>query len=322
MIIYWPQNQNNDLNLAVSHLFTQTYNKFFFGLFNKTNYYLAFDIFSQYTKRQLLVEILIELEVLIIDIIELNLSTQEVERLSKQILLQLIDTTLKRLFCLLKVKEIDYPIDFHLECNQLFFHENSYVLHILLTYLVFGSENIEKHIFPFNNSKTPFYHVKVLFENMIIQTANIITFNLLENSKSVKKIYSLIYGNKISYCKYQSIRKISDFKNNLISCNLINFYIHYPQNIFCNKYSVWLFSSKGIVRKYIYFNRGYEYMRLSNYQLGSIIYLEMQDFVLPRLNRCIILIGKLIIYVFTKIIGKNFNTCLKHVYQKINIQKY
>ena len=87
MIMYWPNKQSIDLNLAVSHLFTQTYRKFFFSLFNKTNYRLAFDIFSQHTKRQILVEMLIELEILIIDIIELDLSARELEQLSNQILL-------------------------------------------------------------------------------------------------------------------------------------------------------------------------------------------------------------------------------------------
>jgi len=322
MIIHWPNKQSIDLNLAVSHLFTQTYRKFFFSLSNKTNHYLAFDIFSQYTKKQMLIEVLIELEILIIDIIELNLNVRELEQLSSQILLHLINATFKRLFYRLQIQTNNLTINFCLKCNKLFFYENSYAAHILFTYLVFGSESISCHIFPFANDKTPFYHIKVLFENIIIQTANIITFNLLENSKSVKKIYSLVYSAKISYRSDQSIRKISDFKNNLMSCNLINLYIHYPQNIYCSRYAIHLLSPKGIISKHIYFNRVHEYIKLSNCQLGSVIYLEAQDFIIPRLNRFIILIGRLIIYIFTKIISKNFNKSVKNIYEKLNIQKY
>ena len=322
MIMYWPNKQSIDLNLAVSHLFTQTYRKFFFSLFNQTNHYLAFDIFGQYTKRQIMIEILIELEILIIDIIELNLRVRELEQLNNQILLHLINATSKRLFYPLQIQETNFSINFYLRCNKLFFYENSYAVHILLTYLVFGSESISCNVFPFPSDKTSFYHVKVLFENIIIQTASIITFNLLESSKSIKKIYSLIYNTKISYRSYQSIRKISDFKNNLMSYNFISLYIHYPQNVYCSRYNVYLLSSKGIISKYIYFNRSHEYVKLSNYQLGSVIYLETQDFIIPRLNRFVILIGKLITYIFTKIISKNFNAGIKNIYKKLNIQQY
>lgn len=321
MVIYWPNKQSIELNLAVSNLFAQTYQKIFFKLSSKTSSCLPIDIFSQYTKKQLLIELLIEFEILVIDIIELNLSTKEVKKLNDQILLHLVNTVTERITSQLCVKEIN-SINFHFNYNKLFFQEHSFPAYILLTYLIFGSENIARHIFPFRREKTPFYHVKALFENLVIQISNVITFNLLENSESIQKTHYLTGDKYMLRCNHRSIRKISNFKNNLISNNLISFYVHYPHSIYCGKYKVCLLSSKGIIYKHIYLNRACEYLQLSNYQLSSIIYLEIQDFIVPRINRFIALIGRLIIYVFIEIISKNLNITIKHIIAKFNMKKY
>lgn len=322
MITYWPNRQSVDLNLAVSNLFAQAYQKLSFELSSKTNDYLAIDILSEQTKRQLLIELLTELEILIVDIIELNLSTKELKQLNDHILLHFLNTATRRLITKLQIQKTNFYIGFHLKYNQLFFQEHSCAFYILLAYLVFGSESILCYTFPFRNKKTPFYHVKALFENAIIQASNITAFNLIENSKSIQTIYSLIYNSKIAHSKYHSIRKISNFKNNLIGNSLINTYMHYPQSIYCGKYNICLLSSKGIIRKYIYLNRSYNYLELSNYQLGSVLYLEIQDFIIPRFNKLISLIGKLIIYVFSEIFSKNFSSSLRYIIKKISEKKY
>lgn len=321
MITYWPSKQSINLNAAVSNIFTQTYQKLLLDLCNKTNRRTPLDVFNKYIKRQILLELLIELEILVVDIIELNISIHELKQLNNQALLYLINTTGKRLLDFLERHEANFSLSFRLQYNRLFFHEHSNSTSIVLTYLIFGSENVSEDAFPFKNNKTPVYHVKALFENMLMQISNAVAFNLLENSRSITRIDSLIRHKGAIYCRHQSIRAMSNFKNNLISNNLINFYIYYPQNVYCGKYTVHLLSTKGIIRRYIYFNRSYEYIKLSNSQLVSVTYLEIKDFIVPRLNQFIALIGKLIIYVFAEIISRNFNMGLKYAARKISIQK-
>lgn len=318
--MYWPSKQSVELNLAVSNLFAQTYKKIFFRFSDKTKNHLPVAIFSQYTKKQLLIEALIELEVLIVDIIELNLSKVEIKQLNDQILLHLINTTTRKILKQSCLKEIQ-PISFRLRYNKAFFQEHAFATQVLLTYLIFGSDNVARYIFPFHKEKTPFYHVKVLLENLVIQISNIITFNLLHSKRLTNETYYLIAGKYTSHRGYQSIRKVSNFKNNLTSSSLISFYINYPQNIYCCRYKVWLLSRKGIICKSIYFNRAYEYLQLSNYQLSSIIYLEIQDFMVPRINRFISLIGRLIIYTLIEIISKNLNISIKYIVAKLNARK-
>lgn len=320
MITYWPRKQSINLNLAVSNIFTQTYRKIILGLCNKTGKPIPLDAFDEYTKKYLLLELLAEIEMLIIDIIELNLSMQELKQLSSQILLHLINATAKRLLGALEAQEASFSISFHSKYNRLFFHEHADGSNILLTYLIFGSGGIQGRLFPFRSNKTPVYHVKALFENILVQTGNAIVFNLIENSNSVSRLDQLIRNKSASCYSHQSIRQISNFKNSLISQSLISFYVYYPQNIYCGKYCVYLLSSRGIIYKYIYFNRSCEYIKLSNYQLGSVVYLEIKDFIGPQLNQFIALIGKLMIYIFIEIISKNFNASLKYAIKKISIR--
>lgn len=322
MIKYWPSRQSVDLNMTVSKLFAHTYQKFFLELTNKTNKNLPLDIFSKYTKKQLLLEALIELEVLIVDIVELDIDIQELKQLNRQILLHLINSTTSKLLKQLGIQKTNFFINFHLNYNRLFFHEHSLGTNVLLTYLIFGSNSIADHAFPFHNNRTPFYHVKAMFENLIIQIGNITTFNILEKSKSAQETYSLMYNKELLLSGHQSIRKLSNFKNNISCYNLISRYINYPQDIYGGKYRVYLLSSRGIICKYIYLNRAYDYIRLSNYQLNSIIYLEIQDFIVPRFNLFIGLIGKLITYVFIEIIGKNLNASLRRITKKLSVNNH
>jgi len=70
MIIYWPNKQSLNLNLAVANLFIQTYKKFSLNLHNQTVKNLPVDILKTIIKKKLFQEILIELEILILDIIK------------------------------------------------------------------------------------------------------------------------------------------------------------------------------------------------------------------------------------------------------------
>ena len=321
MIIFWPHRQSIDLNFAVANLFVQTYQKFSASLSNKTQIYLPIDLLDQYTKKKLFLEILVELEVLILDIIELNLSSKDINQIYNQIIYDVIYRTMKKFINELELTEQKYQISIHSNYNRLFFHEHSLMIKNLFLYLIFGSSSIDNHTFPFYKLQTPFYHVKVLFENLIIQISNIIIFNLLDNCTSLTTISKILTVPKIYYFQYKSIRELSNFRNLLINYNLIQLYINYPQDIYCSQYKIWLLSSKGIIYKYIYVNRIAEYFQLSHIQLSSILYLEIQDFIIPQINILITLLGKLIIYLLNTIITKSLKICFNKITHQFDTGK-
>lgn len=319
--MYWPYQQSITLNLEVANLFIQTYKKFFISLTNRTKQKIPIDILHYSIKENLFIQILIELEIIILDIIELNLKKKDIQELYNQILYSLIYKTMKKLLNQANIISQNYKIDSYCTYTIRLLDENSRIFQSLFIYLIFGSKDIEHSIFQFHKIKTPKYHVKVLFENFIIQLSNIIIFTFLANTLNIQNLSRSLINDQIYRAKYKSIRNISNFQNNLLSCNWLYYYIFYPQNIYCNQYQVWLFSSKGIIYKYIYANRCYEYLKLSPSQMSAIIYLELQDFIIPKINFLTALLGKLIIYTLIEIINKSFQTLLNQIIMRFNNYK-
>lgn len=316
--MYWPNKQSLHLNLEVANLFIQTYKKLSINLDNRTNQILPTDILDNYIKQKLLINILIELEIIILDIVELNLSKKDIRKLFSKIIYNLIYKIIKKIIYSERINYINPPYQFNCNYNKLFFEDTQSITENLFIYLIFGSNYIENKIFQFETRKTPLYHVKNLFENFIIQISNAVIFNFLQNNRSVNNIYKILIDKDLCDKHYRSIRNISKFQNNLYSYNWLNKYIFFPQNVYCNQCKVWLFSSKGLIYKYIYSNRYLNYIKLSESQISSILYLELQDYLIPKINYLIQLLGKLILYLVLDIIRKITQIVLSQIIIRLN----
>ena len=321
MVIYWPNKQSTELNLAVAKLFIQTYKKLSGSISNKTKNHLPTDILNNYAKKKLFIEVLTELEILVLDITELNLSINNTKQLNNKIVYDIVNRIMYNFTKTLRLNKRGKIINCNNFYNNLFFDEHPSLINNLLIYLVFGSDLIDKEKITFHYFKTPFNYVKLLFENTIIQISNIIAFNLLENHESIKKSYDFFTINHICNLKYTSIRSISNLRNNLANYHWINKYICYPQSIYCAHYQLSIFSIQGIIYKKIHFNRTSNYLKLSKIQLLSILYLEIQDFIGPKINKTIILLGKILIYLISELISKSIQICSRAIIQKINESK-
>jgi len=316
--MYWPYQQSTNLNEEVANLFIQTYYKFFINLRNKTNQQIPLDILTPKIKKELLIYTLIEIEIIILDIIELNLNVENIEKKSNQIMYSLIYKIIFKLLEKNNLNAKNSQINFTCKYNQIFFEENNHLFNHLLTYLTFGAKYVKQEQFKFKRRKTPKYHVKILLEHFIIQMSNIVLLNILEKRDYKKNLFFLVNNDTNDKINNKSIRELSNFQNNFLSYNWIYYYIYYPQNIYCNQHKVWLFSSKGIIYKYIYANRYSDYLTLSPSLMSSIIYLELQDFIVPKINFLIILLGKLLIYISIEFINKSIKILLNQVISRFD----
>ena len=319
--MYWPYQQSPNLNKAVAELFIQTYQKFFISLINRANHKIPLDILTPKLKRKLLLHTLVQIEIIILDIIELNLRFEDIEEKSNQIIYDLICKTILKILNKENLHLQSLTIDLTSQSNKIFFRENNYLFKSLITYLIFGSKYIKNQVFKFEKVKTPKYHVKILFEHFVIQISNIVILNILEK-KSTNSYTSLIINNQTDYnFRNRSIRELSIFQNDLFSYNWTYYYIFYPQNIYCNQYKIWLFSSKGIIYRYIYADRYNEYLTLSPSMISSIIYLELQDFIIPKIKVLITLLGRLIIYISIEFINKSIQILLNQIIRRFNTKR-
>lgn len=316
--MYWPNKQSVHLNLEVAQLFIQTYRKFFTSLENKTSQKLPIDILKLSIKKKLMFYTLIELEITILDIIELDLSAISIYSMSNQILYDLVSKVLTKFINISKTTTTPIRINLDNKYNKVFFQEHNYLFKTLLIYLIYGSKSITKNLFTFHENKIPKYHVKILLENSILRISNLLIFNLLASTTNLKNMTLAVKQQNIYSLQNQSIREMTNFQNNLFSYSWLYYYTYYPQDIYCNRYKVWLFSSKGIVYRYIYANRQIDYLALSQPLINSILYLEIQDFILPKINFLVSLLGKLIIYILIETISKSTYILLKQIIIRID----
>nr|YP_009314440.1 Hypothetical protein ycf55 [Liagoropsis maxima]SCW22694.1 Hypothetical protein ycf55 [Liagoropsis maxima] len=315
MITYWPRTQGIHLNNQVSNLFKKIYIKLNFNLYNKTSHILAIDIVDSQVKQELFKIILLELEILILDITELDVSIRDMQSLNKRILIDLITKSLCNFRQIFNLEDLDVNI---IQFNSLISYkrisiEHRLLLHNLLVYLIFGSSGDTTKTYLFPQGEIPVQHVEILLDNLVIQLADFIFYRLLNSSSSILRLFRFLKTNKICRNTYVSARSIATFKNNLVWNNYLLYYFQQPRIIYNNRYQVWIFSKKGLHCQYIYAYRENDLKVLSSFHVFIIILLELQDFILPKVQTIFLLIGKILIYLIRYIITNSLKVILKSI---------
>nr|YP_009314235.1 Hypothetical protein ycf55 [Liagora harveyana]SCW22489.1 Hypothetical protein ycf55 [Liagora harveyana] len=315
MITYWPGQQGTQLNQQVSCLFKKIYIKLNYNLYNKTSQILSIDIVDAHIKKELFKVILLELEILILDIIELDVTVSDLELLNKRILVDLINKSLSNFQQILNIEISSEQIS--ASSKSMFYKrlilEHRLLLQNLLVYLIFGSfdDGTKTYIFPDN--KIPIQHVEILLDNLIIQVADLIFYLIINADGSMIDLFYFLKVNKICRNTYASARSIATFKNNLVWNNYLCYYFQQPRIIYNNRYQVWIFSTKGLHCQYIYAYREDDLEFLEGLQVLIIVLLELQDFILPKIQSIFVLIGRVWIYIFRYAITNSFKIILKSI---------
>lgn len=311
MVKNWPYKQGVDLNNEVAYLFFSTRQKFSYSLINRANDSLYIDLLDNRSKDKLFCVVLLELEILLLDITELNLSVKHMKILNYKILYDLIKKSLQNF--ILQMNSVQYIKLDYKESNylQVILSEHKLLLENLLCYLVFGASSIDYDIFVFDNINTPKEHVSILLENLIIQISDLVIFTLFESLKSLSLISSFLKSNKLCNSSYVSIRSIACFRNNLILQNLKHLYFSQPKAVYSSRYKVWLISSSGLVSKYISIFRLDDLSNLSSVQSIFIFFIEIQDIVIPYIEKILLIISKVIIYILINVLANSIVFCIR-----------
>nr|YP_009509196.1 hypothetical protein [Gracilaria vermiculophylla]AXI96846.1 hypothetical protein [Gracilaria vermiculophylla]QXU75060.1 hypothetical protein [Gracilaria vermiculophylla]WDZ67915.1 hypothetical protein [Gracilaria vermiculophylla] len=324
MVNYWPYKQGIYLNHEVAYLFVYIRQKCHENLSNNTKNYLYIDILNNSIKYKLFSVVLIELEVLVLDLVELNLSFKSIRLLKDKILYDLIQKVIANFLIDLDASIsplilIDISRYSYLKFILL---EYKWSLETILTYLIFGSIYIDSYVFAFDARSTPIKHVEILLESFMIQISNLAIFMILENMKSLSNIIIFLKKYKLSNASYVSIRSLAALRNNLFYQNLLYLYIFQPKYVYSNSYKVWLISSKGLVTKCIYASRLEDFTQLSYLQLIIITLIELQDFIVPKCKKLLLVLVKLILYIFINILGNGIIGLVRIIILGIdNLQK-
>nr|ARW68621.1 hypothetical protein [Palisada sp.] len=297
MIKYWPSQQSIKLNNAIVELFLVTEKKLAYNLINNTNYYLYIDILNTQNKYILFKVILEEFKNLLLNLIEININHEHLNYLNSKIFIIFIETASVKFRANSNYKDSNNHNNIKLEL------QNSFLIRELITYLVFGSAKIDTNIFSFNPIYTPYLHVQVLFENFIIQSGNLIIKNIIEELGNSASIYTFLKTDNKFNKLYTSNRSIILFLNNLKLQDNIELYIYKTKSLYNEREQVWLISSKGITTKYIHTSNIEKLTTLNQIQTIFLLWLEIKDLMIPKIEKVLIQIGKYIIYFIVNILS-------------------
>nr|YP_009546379.1 hypothetical protein [Gelidium gabrielsonii]AYO27727.1 hypothetical protein [Gelidium gabrielsonii] len=323
----WPTNSGTDLNNEVAYLFFNIKNKFSNNLVNYTSFSLYTDLLNIRSKQVLFESFLDELEILILDIVELNLSPENIKALNYKIVCDLIKKSKKRfLESLVDTKSIFkkyIPLNLFMEDNyfSLIISEYKIIIQKLLIYIVFGSSAIQDNSLGFTYASTPSSYIAILLETSLIQLSNLVLYLVLDSCTSLLQISAFLNEYKLCNPCYLSIRSLAYFKNVLTYQNLIYLYIDYPKSIYNSRYRVLLISSHGIIAKYIYSSRFEDMINLSTGQFFTILFIEIQDLIIPKLEEILLILGKIILYIFINLCSNSFILIIKIITSRLYIQE-
>nr|QHO64056.1 hypothetical protein [Lympha mucosa] len=310
MIKYWPEKQGVNLDNEVVNLFRYAYSKLDTNLHNNTSCILSTDIINIRIKRELFKVVLYELEILVLDIIELNLTLEELKIVIKKITIDLIKKSMDNFYLLIQVQSINVSQFYHLErfCDSNLFLEN------FLIYLIFGSNTFASNNVLFLEINIPVKYIEVLLDNLVIQISNIVFLNCITNQLSLSSLLIFLISHNLCNDTYISIKSLATFRNNLVWQDLIDYYLIQPKIIYNNRCKVWLLTPEGLSCKYIYACRESDFFKLSNLQLMIILLLELQDFLFPKINNIIINLSKILIYTWGYCFNQFFKLLLKSIF--------
>nr|YP_009397966.1 hypothetical protein [Gredgaria maugeana]ARW67152.1 hypothetical protein [Gredgaria maugeana] len=286
---YWPNRPNINLNNAVVNLFIETEKKLMLKTNNKSNQYLYLDILNTTTRNKLLQSILNEFKELVLDIIEINLSTQMITKLNKRIGNIFIARVLNKFL-------LQFRYSNRINSNYQFNDNYNSLVDYLLIYLIFGSSCIEDNIFLFETSYTPYNHVKILLENFIIQIGNITIKQLIYNLNNSPNINKFLKQHNICNKIYTSNRSIILFINNLKWQNFIQSYIYDVKSFYNERQKIWIISSEGTITKYIYISKEKQIQSFNQTKILFMFWLETKDLLIPKAEKFIIQIAKYFLY--------------------------
>jgi Protein of unknown function (DUF3685) len=310
MIKYWPEKQGINLNNEVVNLFRYAYSKLDTNLHNNTSWILSIDIINIKVKRQLFKAILYELEVLVLDIIELNLTLEELQTLTKKITIDLIKKSIDNFYLLTQVQSSNLSQSHKLErfCDFNLFIDN------LLIYLIFGSNTLNSNKTLFSEVNVPTKYIEILLDNLVVQVSNIVFLHCITHQLSLSSLLVFLISNNLCNDTYISIKSLATFRNNLNWQDLIDYYLIQPKIVYNNRYKVWLLTPEGLSCKYIYACRENDFFKLSNLQLIIIVLLELQDFLFPKINNIVFNLSKVLIYTWGYFFNQFFKLLLKSVF--------
>jgi hypothetical protein len=151
---------------------------------------------------------------------------------------------------------------------------------------------------------------EILLQNAIVQIANAVMQVILNNFYETEIVKANLYQQQ-----YRSSRELARFRNDLSWRYRQEKYFEEPKQIFESQYRIFFLNGRYLDQTYIYAPRTEELNKLTGIPWFVTIALEMRDATSPRLRAIVNAIGRVIIYLLTKVLGRAIGLIGKGIVQ-------
>lgn len=306
-------------SLSTTTVYEKTLEKLRFSLENFTDVQLEIDILQAVRRRELLYIVFEQTRKILDEIKFLELDYSDLLKRKDLILLEIWQKSAQ------KFLEISYP-----ERNEFFRQEIDRILlrdlklvendilkripfvNELFAYLLFNQSLIIDQVEYRVDSPEEITRAEILLENLVIQISNGVIATILNNFPELELIKKNLYNNN-----FISSRGVAKFRNDLSWKYRKDKYVEHPQDIFESKYRLLYLSENKIRQLFIYAPRQDELYQLNGIPWLITIALEFKDAVAPRLRSIFSFLGKGVIYILTKVIGRGIGLIILGILQGV-----
>jgi hypothetical protein len=182
----------------------------------------------------------------------------------------------------------------------------------LFSYLLFKTSLLINNTVYDAQTPEAIAHAEIILNNILIQVANAVMQPLLNNFADVEEIKQKFYSYHLI-----ATREVERFRNNLSWHYRLESYWGEAQAIYESHYHLFTFTSSGIKKLDVYAHRRQELIKLSGIQFLVTLLLEIYDAIAPRIRAITALIGSGFVYVLKNILGKGIGLIGKGILQGI-----
>jgi DNA-binding NarL/FixJ family response regulator len=304
-------------SLSTTTVYEDTLEKLRFSLDNSTDIPLEIDILQAFRRRELFYIVFEQTRKILDEIKFLDLEYSDLLRRKDLILLEIWQKSTQKFLETSYSERNDF---FRAEVDRLLLRdlksvENDILKRIpfvneLFAYLLFEQSIIIDQVAYRVDSPEEITRAEILLENLVIQISNGVMTTILNNFPELELIKKNLYNNN-----FISSREVAKFRNDLSWKYRKDKYVEHPQDIFESKYRLLYFRENKIRQLFIYAPRQDELYQLKGIPWLVTITLEFKDAVAPRLRSIFSFLGKGVIYILTKVIGRGIGLIVLGILQ-------
>ncbi len=295
------QQENNNVNVLLANIFARIFYKVNFSQRKGNEFLLSIDLLKNDVRADLLKLTTRNLERVYQELTKQENPLLYMERNGERIFLNLIKLTcedfiIQQYGCCINInrqtlRNTLYTKTLLNECEILF----QVPFYVLINPNTSLFQKIYSPIYSFASEGL----IEALVDNLIIEISNCIVYFSIVTFSFLDTFRQTIYR-----AKFLPLRNFERVRNNLIWQLRFKTIFQTPFDLYNNCYRIYILRTNGIYYRVVYANRSNQIAVLPPVQLTIISIIEIQDFLISRLNELIYFGSKGIRFTLTSVIGQ------------------